>query len=120
LDALSKACEEASKGPEKAKEAVAVETLETKERKRPLILGEEMDAAVQQCVESLRLMGTPVNATVVMGAAEGIVAARASLDNMMGNFMVIILISPKAWLDQYGICKEKMFHSWQMHNFRIR
>jgi len=80
LDALSEACEEASKeaskDPEKAKEAVTVETLETKERKRPLILGEEMDAAVQQYVESLRLMGTPVNATVVMGAAEGIIAAR--------------------------------------------
>ena len=80
LDALSEACEEASKNaskdPEKAKEAVTVETLPTKEKKRPLILGEEMDAAVQQYIESLRLTGTVVNATVVMGAAEGIVAAR--------------------------------------------
>ena len=65
-----------SKDPEKAKEAVTIDTLETKEKRRPLILGEEMNAAVQQYIESLRLIGTIVNATVVMGAAEGIVAAR--------------------------------------------
>jgi len=46
LEALDEACAEASKDPEKSKEAVTVQTLETKERKRPLILGEEMDAAV--------------------------------------------------------------------------
>ena len=55
---------------------MTVETLETKERKRLLILGEEMDAAVHEYIESLRLTGTAVNTTVVMGAAEGIVAAR--------------------------------------------
>ena len=46
---------EASKDPEKTKEVVTVQTLETKERKRPLILGEEMDAAVQQYIESLKI-----------------------------------------------------------------
>ena len=76
MEALDKACAEALKDPEKLKEAVTVQTLETKERKRPLILGEEMDAAVQQYIESLRLTATPVNTTVVMGAVEGIVAAR--------------------------------------------
>jgi len=76
LEALSKACEEASKDTDKLKEVVIVGTLETKERKRPLILGEEMDAAVQEYIELLRLTGTAVNTTVVMGAAEGIVAAR--------------------------------------------
>ena len=35
LDVLSEACEEASKNPKKAGEAVTVETLETKERKGP-------------------------------------------------------------------------------------
>jgi len=39
LEALNKACEEASRDTDKSKEAVTVETLETKERKRPLILG---------------------------------------------------------------------------------
>ena len=39
-------------------------------------LGEEMDIAVQEYIESLRLTGTVVNATVAMAAAEGIVAAR--------------------------------------------
>jgi len=57
-----------SKDSKKAGEAV---TVEIKERKRPLKLGEEMDAAVQN-----RLAVTVVNATVVMAAAEGIVAAR--------------------------------------------
>ena len=55
LDALYKPCEEASKDPKKAGKAVIVESLETKERKRPLKLGEEMDAAVQEYIESLRL-----------------------------------------------------------------
>ena len=76
LDTLREACDEASKDPKKAGEAVTVETLETKKRKRPLKLGEEMDAAVQEYIKSLRLTGTIVNATVVMAAAEGIVAAR--------------------------------------------
>ena len=103
LDALSEACEEASKDPKKAGEAVTVETLETKERKRPLKLGEETDAAVQEYIESLRLTGTVVNSTVVMAAAEGIVAARdvTKLRQHDGHFMVVILISPKVGLDLY-------------------
>jgi len=58
------------------KEAVTVETLETKERKKLLNLGEEMDAAVQEYIELQRLTGTAINTAAVIGAAEGIVATR--------------------------------------------
>ena len=113
LDALSEACEEVSKDPKKAGEAVTVETLETKERKRPLKLGEEMDAAVQEYIESLRLTGTIVNVTVVMAAAEGIVAARdvTKLRQHDGHFYGGHINITKSWarsiLDRMGYVKRK-------------
>jgi len=53
-----------------------IEKLPTKDRGRPLKLGEKLDAAVQEYVESLRKVNGSVNTLVVMGAAEGIVGAR--------------------------------------------
>ena len=55
---------------------VTVDTLITKEKKRPLLLGEELDAAVQEYIKSLRTTGAVVNTVVVMAAAVGIIAAR--------------------------------------------
>ena len=55
---------------------MTVDTLVTKEKKRPLPLGEEMDGAVQEYIESLRTTGAVVNTVVVMAAAVGVVAAR--------------------------------------------
>ena len=113
LDALSEACEEAPKDPKKAGEAVTVQTLETKERKRPLKLGAEMDAAVQEYIESLRLTGTVANATVVMAAAEGIVAARdvTKLRQHDGHFYGGHINITKNWarsiLDRMGYVKRK-------------
>jgi len=39
-------------------------------------LGQQLDAAVQEHVESLRIVNGSVNRLVVMGAAEGIVGVR--------------------------------------------
>ena len=50
--------------------------LETKDRDRPLLLGEELDAAVQEFVNNLRAANGVMNRVVVMGAAEGIVSYR--------------------------------------------
>ena len=123
LEALSKACEEALKDTDKPKEAVTAETL--KREKRPLILGEEMDAAVQEYIESLRLTGTTVNMTLVMGAAEGIVAARdvTKLRQHDGKFygghINITKSLARSLLNRMGYVKEKMFNSREMHDFRI-
>ena len=60
----------------KETEPIVIKKLPTKDRERPLMLGQELDAAVQEYVESLRKVNGSVNTLVVMGAAEGIVGAR--------------------------------------------
>ena len=76
-------------------------------------LGEEVDAAVQEYIESLRLTGTVVNATVVMAAAEGIVAARdvTKLRQHDGHFYGGHINITKSWarsiLDRMGYVKRK-------------
>ena len=62
-------------GESKSKE-ITVDILETKRKSRPILLGVDLDAAVQKYVQSLRMAGGVVNTLVVMAAAEGIVAAR--------------------------------------------
>ena len=57
-------------------ESVIVDSLETKQKGRLLLLGEELDAAVQEYVSSLRIAGGVVNTVVVRAAAEGIISAR--------------------------------------------
>ena len=56
--------------------SITIKALETKERGRPLLLGAELDAAVQEYVQSLREANGVVNSVVVMAAAEGIISAR--------------------------------------------
>ena len=51
-----------------------ISRLPKKKRGRPLTLG-ELDGKVQQYIRSLRRAGTPVNARIVMAAAEGIIKA---------------------------------------------
>lgn len=48
--------------------------LETKPQGRPVLLGEELDSLVQEFILNLREASGIVNTTVVMGAAEGIIA----------------------------------------------
>jgi len=64
------------KGKSTEIEPVVIEKLPTKNRGRPLKLVEQLDAAVQEYVESLRKVNGGVNTLVVMGAAEHIVGAR--------------------------------------------
>ena len=57
-------------------ESVTVDSFVTKQKGRPLLLGEELDAAVQEYVSSLRITGDIVNTVVVRAAAEGVISAR--------------------------------------------
>ena len=52
------------------REPIVITSLEPKDRGRPLLLGEELDAAVQEFVNNLRAANGVVNRLVVMGAAE--------------------------------------------------
>ena len=54
----------------------SVKELTTKKQGRPLLLGKELDKAVQECIEATRAVGGVINTAVVMGAAEGIISAR--------------------------------------------
>ena len=52
------------------------DTLPKCKQGRPLLLGEDLHAAVQEYVETQRAIGTAINSTVVMAAAEGIISMR--------------------------------------------
>ena len=68
--------ERKKKGEPAETEPVVIKQLPTKGRVKPLMLGHQLDAAVQEHVELLRKVNGSVNTLVVMGAAEGIVGAR--------------------------------------------
>lgn len=54
----------------------AVTSLPTKPQGRPLLLGKELDKAVQDYIEALRIAGGVVNSAIVVAAANGIVSAK--------------------------------------------
>ncbi len=56
--------------------AVAVTSLPTKPQGRLLLLGQELDKAVQDYIEALRVAGGVVNTAIVMAAANGIISAK--------------------------------------------
>lgn len=57
-------------GEEEAKsKEIIIDTLETKWKGRPFLLGIDLDAAVQVYVQSLRIAGEVINTLVAMAAA---------------------------------------------------
>ena len=63
---------------DKSSETLVITELVTKEKGRPLMLGIEMDKAVQEYIISTRAAGGVVNTALVVGATEGIISARAA------------------------------------------
>lgn len=55
---------------------VTVTSLPTKPQGRPLLLGQELDKAVQDYIEALRIAGGVVNTAIIMAAANGIISAK--------------------------------------------
>ena len=53
-----------------------VSTLPLKPRGRPLLLGPELDVAIQDYIKALRSTGGVVNTAIILAAAEGIIGAR--------------------------------------------
>ena len=54
------------------KEVEEVKELPCKKTGRPLLLGAELDTQVQEYIKNVRRRGLPVNTTVVIGSAKGI------------------------------------------------
>ena len=55
---------------------LVVKSLAIKSQGRPLLLGPVLDKAVQNYISSMRIVGGVVNTSIVMAAAEGIIAAK--------------------------------------------
>ena len=60
----------------KPTEPLPIKTLPDQKQGRPLLLGDELDTAVQAYVESIRKLGGVVNTAIVLGGAEAIIADR--------------------------------------------
>lgn len=87
-------------------EPITVKALETKERGRPLLLGDELDAAVQEYVQSLRLANGVVNTVGVMAAAEGIISAKnMSMLSSHGGHVFITKSWARSLLSRMGYVK---------------
>ena len=89
-------------------QSITIKALETKERGRPLLLGVELDAAVQEYVRSLREANGVVNTIVVMAVAEGIISARnVSKLSSHGGHIVITKSWARSLLNRMGYVKRK-------------
>ena len=60
----------------KPTEPLPIKALPDRKQGRPLLLGDDMDTAVQAYVESIRKLGGVVNTAIVLGGAEAIIADR--------------------------------------------
>ena len=95
-------------GTSKECQRVSVSALPKKVSGRPLLLGEDLDATVREFVESLRKVGGVVNTSIVMAAAEGIVAAKnPSLLVAHGGHIEIIKGWVKSLFHGMGYVKRK-------------
>ena len=85
-----------------------VKTLPLKIQGRPLLLGVELDQAVQEYITSLRAIGGVVNTAIVMAAAKGIVSTRdASKLTSHGGHIEITSTWAKSLLSRMGYVKRK-------------
>ena len=107
LEKLKEAVSEAAKS-EVAEKSVTVDALETKQKGRPLLLGVDLDEAVQEYVRSLRMAGGVVNTLVVMAAAQGIIAAR-DISKLVshGGHIEITKTWARSLLTRMGFVKRK-------------
>ena len=85
-----------------------MKALATKKQGRPLLLGKELDKAVQEYIEATRAVGGVINTAVVMGAAEGIVSARdISKLSSHGGHIAITKTWAKSLLNRMNYVKRK-------------
>ena len=59
-------------------EEVIVDVLPSKKRGRPVLLGEKLDKHLQQLIITMRMRGTPIGTSVVIGVGQGILMKHKS------------------------------------------
>ena len=98
-------------------EGPVVKCLPTKAQGRPLLLGQELDKAVQEYIEATRAAGGVVNTAIVMAAAVGIVSSRdVTKLSSNGGYVNITKTWAKSLLKRMGyVMKDGMrtrFQTW--------
>ena len=89
-------------------EGPVVKCLPTKAQGRPLLLGQELDKAVQEYIEATRAAGGDVNTAIVMAAAVGIVSSRdVTKLSSNGGYVNITKTWAKSLLKRMGYVKRK-------------
>ena len=92
----------------KATTSNKVEELPCKKTGRPLLIGEELDAQVQQYVKESRKRGLPINTAVVVAAGLGVVTAHdANLLEENGGKIKLTNDWAKNVLKRMGFVKRK-------------
>ena len=87
-----------------------VTSLPTKPRGRPLLIGAELDKAIQDYLKALRSAGVVVNTAIVLAAAEGIISARYQVDGRLqkqGGDLNISKDWAKSLMTRMGFVKRK-------------
>ena len=100
----------------------AVTSLPTKPQGRPLLLGQELDKAVQDYIEALRCTGGIVNSAIVVAAAKGIVSSKdASLLVCRGGNISINKNWAKSLLSRMKYVKWKCSNAGKVSlpNFKV-
>ena len=97
-----------------------IKSLPTKSQGRPLMLGEQLDAAVQDYIQGMRTVGGVVNTTIVLAAAEGIITARdQSLLVQNGSHIKLTKSWAKSLLKRMGYVKRKCSNDGKISVFRF-
>ena len=87
-------------------EGPLIKCLPTKVQGRPLLLGQDLDKAVQEYIEATRAVGGVVNMAIVMAAAVGIVSSRdVTKLSSHGGYVNITKTWAKSLLKQMGYVK---------------
>ena len=96
-----------------------VKSLPLKPQVRPVLLGVELDMAVQQYVQALRTAGGVVNTTIVIAAAMGIVSARDPTKFTSHGGHINITKTWAVSIRSDGVCKTEVLQCWQSlcHSF---
>ena len=89
-------------------ERLVVKCFPTKAQGRPLLLGQELDKAVQEYIESTRAAGGVVNSAIVMAAAGGIVSYRDATKLSLNEGYVSVL-------KRMGYVKKKCSNAGKYH-----
>ena len=95
-------------GDESENVALVVNRLPTKTHGRPLLLGHELDKAVQEYITAMWTVGGVVNMTIIMADAEGTVSARdVAMLSLHGGHIQITKTWAESLLKRMGYVKRK-------------